>query len=586
MALAACPPVCIRITRETPLADEPPVSPKTNTKLSNEQANPVNTPSPSTIWFPTPAGPPLSAGPVSVENGHLAVNGQRVTFFAVNIDFSAILSLLNATKVSGATGASAVVYKLDSKQEAVWSRQLDNLVTPGIRAVRIHGLDNQGEPNLFANPGPPTTTRQFDPAALSALDWFLAALEQRNLRYVLDLHYTRQLVPADAPPWACPLFAECSTQAYLNAPVGLMNPWMFFDDGLMQLTREYCDNLLGHVNPFTGTTIGAGPGLMAVVLENEQSLSKVAPWSFNAHPQLNAAFNADFAHWCAAQNITVPKAGSIQHSQYAAWKETQVFAAYASHVRTLTPALVIAGNYFGNGPYSMLVSLAAVGDAIDSHFYSYYSASDPGNGFLCGQTASTSPAPASPNATRSRFAAVLAGCSLTGPDGHALPQFVTEWGPVCQYRPNTQDPPTERSQVLAAAVSAAIAQDVDFLALYSWAHSPVFSEGSPFWRPDVYDFRVDPVITAGLPAQVARFHDISLRPGSTNSSQPNASVALAPTNGVYGTMTKSPSGQTVYAQFGPYTDPALYAVSANTKVTMSATSTATIGTNQNAQVPA
>src|SRR5580704_8797294 len=103
-------------------------------------------PSPPTIWFSSPTAPPLSAGPVTVQNGHLAVNGQRVTFFAVNIDFSAILSLLNATKVSSATGASTVVYKLDPQQEAVWSRQLDNLVTAGIRAVRIHGLDNQGQP--------------------------------------------------------------------------------------------------------------------------------------------------------------------------------------------------------------------------------------------------------------------------------------------------------------------------------------------------------------------------------------------------------------------------------------------------------
>src|SRR5271154_640922 len=39
--------------------------------------------------------------------------------------------------------------------------------------------------------------------------------------------------------------------------------------------------------------------------------------------------------------------------------------------------------------------------------------------------------------------------------------------------------------------------DVFTVVLYSWAHSPVFSEGSPYWRPDVYDFRVDPVITAG-----------------------------------------------------------------------------------------
>jgi hypothetical protein len=183
---------------------------------------------------------------------------------------------------------------------------------------------------------------------------------------------------------------------------------------------------------------------------------------------------------------------------------------------------------------------------------------------------------------------MLAGCSVTGalvdvcragselptqtPSGQALPQFVTEWGPVCQYRPNVQDPPAERSQVLAAVVRAAIAQDVDFLALYSWAHSPVFSEGSPYWRPVVYDFRVDPVITAGLPAQVAAFHDLTLR-----ANLPTVTVAPS----LYGTMTTNAAGQAIYQQYGPYTDPALYAVPAGTKVQLSVAPTATIGTDNN-----
>jgi hypothetical protein len=258
--------------------------------------------------------------------------------------------------------------------------------------------------------------------------------------------------------------------------------------------------------------------------------------------------------------MAVAKAGNVEHAEYAAWKETQVLGDLASYVRTLTHALIIAQTYFGNGPYSMLLAPAAAGDAIDAHFYSRYAPSDT-NGLLSGQSATDK---------RSRFAAVLAGCNVLGPGGQARPQFVTEWGPVCQYKPFAQDAVTERSQVLSAVVAAAIAQDVDLIALYSWAHSPVFCEGSPYWRPDVYDFRVDPVLTNGLPAQVAAFHDLSLRP--------KTSVNVTPTNGVYGEMITNAAGQTVYEQFGPYTDPALYAVPAGTKVVMSAATPATGGT--------
>jgi hypothetical protein len=457
---------------------------------------------------------------VTVQNGHLAINGQRVTFFAVNFDFQAILSLINVKQTS--TGKTRV---LDVAQCAVFETQILNLVNAGIRAVRIHGMDNCGEPNIFAS----GTTRAFDPVSLQALDYFISRLEAHGLHYVLDLHYTRQLTAADQPPWACPLFQECTTDSFLGSPVGLMSPWMWFDDGLMALTREYVANLLGHVNQYTQLPIGRGTGLLAVVLENEQSISKTASWGYPAHPQLNAAFTSDTAAWCQANNIPTNKFGGPQHAQYAAWKETQILGAYATYVRTLTPALVIADTYFGNGPYSQLVSIATVGDCVDSHFYSRYSPSDT-NGFLTGQTATDA---------RSRFAAVLAGA------GFGKPQFVTEWGPVGQYKPLSQDPPAERSQVLAAAVNTAIAQDVDFIALYSYAHSNVFSEGSPYWAPDVYDFRIDPVLMYGLQSQAARFHDLSLRPTS--------SVTVTPTGGIYGA-------------YGPYNDAALYQIPAGQKV--------------------
>jgi hypothetical protein len=217
------------------------------------------TPSPPTVWFPPASAPPLAAGPVTVQDGHLAIAGQRVTFFAVNFDFTAVLSLLNP---------KAGVLHLDLAQQAVMGKQLDNLVAAGVRAVRIHGLDNCGMPNVFAAGGGATSTRQLDPAALAALDWLISALEARNLRYVLDLHYMRQLTSVDLPAWACPLFAECTSHSYLGAPIGLMNPWMFQDDGLMALTREYASLLLTHVNAFTQVPIGKSNGLIAVVTSN------------------------------------------------------------------------------------------------------------------------------------------------------------------------------------------------------------------------------------------------------------------------------------------------------------------------------
>jgi hypothetical protein len=508
----------------------------------------MNTPSPPTIWFGSPAAPPASAGPVTVQNGHLAVADKRVTFFGVNVDNWAILGMV--TMHNGQP-------HLDPNCTALVAAQLDNLVNAGVRAVRIHGLDTFRGCNLFCcTNGPQTTTRQLDPVSLQALGWFFSASGQRNIRIVLTLHYMRQLLPSDVPAWTCPTFVECTTSSYLGYPAGCMHPWMWFDPGLMQLQAEFNQQLLRWVNPYTNLALGDDPTLMAVILQNEHSLAKDDPWSYTSHPVLNGLFDAAAAAWCQANNLSLNQFGALQHAQFCADTETAVLGAETANVRSLTHALVIAGTYYGDAPYSSVVAPAAVGDVVDFHFYSRSSPSDT-NGFLFGLATATS--------ARSRFAAVAAGCAWNG-----KPQICSEWGPVAQGLGNPPDPPAERSQVLAAVVKAAIAQDLDAVFLYSWLHSKVQGEGSPYWVPTVYDFRVDPVLTEGLPSQTAAFHDLTLRPVSTGSQQAastsSTTVSLTPTNGKYGSMVHNAAGQMVYEQQGPFTDPALYAIPAGTKV--------------------
>jgi len=529
----------------------------------------MNSPSPPTIWFGSPAAPPTSAGPVTVQNGHLAVGSQRCTFFGVNVDNWAILGMV--TMHNGQP-------QLDPDCTELVAAQLDNLVNAGVRAVRIHGLDTFRGCNLFccAN-GPQTTTRQLDPVSLQALGWFFDACGQRNIRIVLTLHYMRQLLPSDVPAWTCPTFVECTTSSYLGYPAGCMHPWMWFDPGLMQLQAEFNQQLLRWVNPYTNLALGDDPTLMAVILQNEHSLAKDDPWSYTSHPVLNGLFDVAATAWCQANNLSLNQFGALQHAQFCADTETAVLGAQTANVRSLTHALVIAGTYYGDAPYSSLVAPAAVGDVVDFHFYSRSSPSDT-NGFLCGLvspasaasagTAGADASAASPStaaSARSRFAAVAAGCAWNG-----KPQICSEWGPVAQGLGNPPDPPAERSQVLAAVVKAAIAQDLDAVFLYSWLHSKVQGEGSPYWAPTVYDFRVDPVLTEGFPSQAAAFHDLTLRPLSTGSQQAtlttSTTVSVTPTDGKYGAMVQNAAGQMVYERQGPFTDAALYAFPAGTKV--------------------
>jgi len=265
----------------------------------------MGTPSPPTIWFGPPTAPPISAGPVTVQNGHLAVGQQRATFFGVNVDNWAILGM-----VTMQNGLPA----LNTNSTQLVAAQLDNLVNAGVRAVRIHGLDCFTGCNLFCcGNGPQTGSRQLDPISLQALGWFFNACGQRNLRIVLTLHYQRVLKPADVPSWACSTFVECTSQSYLGNPVGCMHPWMWFDAGLMQLQAEFNQQLLRWVNPYTNLALGDDPTLMAVILQNEHSLAKDNPWSFTAHPVLNGLFNTATAAWCQANGVVANKFGNAQH---------------------------------------------------------------------------------------------------------------------------------------------------------------------------------------------------------------------------------------------------------------------------------
>jgi hypothetical protein len=522
------------------------------------------TTSPSTIWFTSPTAPALGTGPVSVQNGHLAVNGQRVTFFGCGVDFSAILGLCNNVEVNGVWTT-----EFSPAQQSVFQEQVANLAAIGIRAVRIHGLDNEGMPNIFASAnGVTTSTTRFCSGAVQALDYFLYLLEQAQIRYVIELHYTRQLLPTDQPlqvtaAAVSALATECVTTSYGGAPIGTMIPWVALDPVTLQpLQMAYDAAILTHVNQYTGVAIGQSSALMAVQLENECSLVKNGGWGEPTNtPVLAAAVTASMADWCTAQGFTKSNQfGAAQHAQYWASVETAWLGARAANVRTLTHALIIPNTFYGDGPYAMLQSSLAVGDCLDAHFYSRYSSTD-SNGFQNGRTGQTSPD------ARTRFSAVLAGCSWTAPaiaagtagaNAGGKPLFVTEYGPQGQYQPFPLDPPAELGMDPLVATWQAIWQDVDALFFYSYAHAAIFSEGSPYQGVGPYDLRfVDPWMRA-MRGCADLFHDLSLRP--------TTSVTVSPTGGMYGSQVTNAAGQSVFEQYGPYTDPALYAIPAGTKV--------------------
>ena len=440
---------------------------------------------PVPVLFPPVGAPPIGTDFVAVSNGQLTLDGQRFVGLGVNVTGWCLWgTLLDANLNLAAAGQAAA------------NAALDNLVNAGIRVIRINDFDGGVDSNIFASGNTPqTTTRTLDPSALNALGWFIAACKQRNLRVMLTLHELRALQPADLPAWACPTFAECLATRFGEGPLGTMQPWFWVDAGLVQLQNEFASQLLDYVNPWTGIAIGKDPVLLAVTLQNEHSLVKDGP--FFAAPVFQQLLQANEQAYCQANGIAWKGLYTLTKAQIQQWLsqlETTVLESQAAYVRTLTPALVIAGTFFGDGSYAQLIGPCAAGDVSDSHFYSRYAATDT-NGFLGGQIAAD---------VRSKFSAVLAGCSFGG-----KPLVCSEFGFVNQA--TTQlDPVAEQSQDMEAAIRSLVNQDCSVACLYGWGWHTFFDD--QYHVQGVYDSRVNATLLAGFQSLTDWFHDLSLRP--------------------------------------------------------------------------
>ena len=190
----------------------------------------------NTVMFPTLGAPPISAGPVTVVNGHLSCAGQRCAFFGFNFTSYTLYSTL--------TGNSKGVFPYPANR-VVLCAQLDNFARMGCNVIRFNDLDVGTGANWWcAGNGPMTQTLTPDPVQAEAFDYVFAQCKARNLRVVLTLYQAHQLQPADTPTWTCTCFNEMLGTAYdpPSPPIkGSPWPWMLFDKGVLQYSINFAN---------------------------------------------------------------------------------------------------------------------------------------------------------------------------------------------------------------------------------------------------------------------------------------------------------------------------------------------------------
>lgn len=140
-----------------------------------------------------------------------------------------------------------------SKQQA--DSVATRLARMGCNLIRLHHMDaDWSNPNIFGN-GP--STKNLSSASLDKLDYLISALKKKGIYIYLDLLVHRDFKAADG--------VQIKPPDMGGKQVG------YFDKKLIELQKEYINQLLSHKNPYTGLAYKDEPSIVGSEFINESS---------------------------------------------------------------------------------------------------------------------------------------------------------------------------------------------------------------------------------------------------------------------------------------------------------------------------
>lgn len=169
--------------------------------------------------------------------GHLAINGERIRFFGTNFT------------IAGA-------FPVKSKAWFIAGR----LRKMGYNLVRFHHMDNGWSQHSLFEWG--QDTRHLNPETLDRFENIIASLKANGIYANINLHVSREIKKADG-------VADADSIPNFGKGVSL------FDPQILALHKEFAEQLLTHVNPYTGLALVNDPVMAMVEITNENSLYRL-----------------------------------------------------------------------------------------------------------------------------------------------------------------------------------------------------------------------------------------------------------------------------------------------------------------------
>ncbi len=130
----------------------------------------------------------------------------------------------------------------------------------GINLIRFHHIDNDwGGASLLTG----SDTRVLNPTYLDLMENFIARLKENGIFINMNLNVSRMFKPFDGV-----LYAD----SVKNYGTDFFKVVTYFDPHLIMLQKEYAQQLLTHVNPYTGKALVNDPVMAMLETVNENSL--------------------------------------------------------------------------------------------------------------------------------------------------------------------------------------------------------------------------------------------------------------------------------------------------------------------------
>ena len=247
------------------------------------------------------------------------------------------------------------------KQQA---RRLSEL---GFNLVRLHHIDSDWvQPNIFGRNAP--DTQRLDEESLAKLDWWIKCLEDEGIYIWLDLHVGRRLTAGDK----IDDFAEISK----GQRTATLKGYAYVNASMQQAMQRFDDAYLNHVNHFTGLRYKDDPGIVTMLITNENDVTN----HFAGLLLPNQGVPHETALYMDMASAFADKKGLPKSKIWRSWEQgpSKLFlndlehnfnTKMIEHLRTLGVKVPIATtNTWGKNPLSSLPSLTD-GDIIDVHSY-------------------------------------------------------------------------------------------------------------------------------------------------------------------------------------------------------------------------